>query len=354
MLVVLFLLLSYASRKENQPAVQVSSIPVYSYNLLDESIYSINTIEYIINMEATGIEDKKIVSKTHYYYRRPDQLRVETKIGDNINIDIFSQDSVIEIFPSSSVAYYREKWKDGSKVFFQLEGKLRDIMLKETYSIYKTDKIRNIDTEIIRSTHEEDGKIYEHKVWIGVLEDYKLPIREEYLCDGNKESVYDYEYISINKQMDDSIFEINQSEDIKVYEADGIPKLVIDIKEAESYAKFDVILPKYIPQGFNINEMYVIPPSKSPSVLISYISKDNGNTIYFNQKNTQRNELKIGENDKIIQVIDREFATRKLYDNSISVRWVRNNIEYEVIAPKHLKEELKKIVQGICGLWINI
>jgi hypothetical protein len=199
---------------------------------------------------------------------------------------------------------------------------------------------------------DEDGKIFEHRIWLAEIESLKLPVREEHLVDGEPGSVYEYEYISINKDIDDSMFELGSPENVIIHEAEGIPKLVKNEAEAEKYVKFNVAMAQYIPAGFKLNEIFIIPPEKTPSVLISYISDID--MIYLKQKNIKRNQLSIEESDRIVESGGKRFAVRDLFDNSINIRWIRNGIEFELSGPYDLRSEMSKVIHSLTGIWVPL
>lgn len=349
MLIILFGVLSRGVRQEAQP-VMVADSSYISIEALSKSISSINTIEYKQLVKTAGAEENTM--EIHYYYKRPGYLRVETSGKDSMSIDIYKPEGMYEYFPKSSVAYYREKWKDDKPVSFQLEDKLQDIMIKGKYEFLKTERVSGVDCEIIRNVDEDEGSVYEHRIWLGKKENIKLPIREEFLTDGEVTMTCEYEYISINKEIDSSLFQLKQSEGLKIYNAEGIPKTVENEKEAEKYVRFDVTVPKYMPKGFAINEISIIPPVKNPSVLITY--GYNMEMIYYSQRRVDKNELDIQENDKVGRVGGVKFAVRRLFNDSVSVRWIRNGIEFEFSGPYTLKEEIVKLVHSLTGLWVPV
>jgi len=319
---------------------------------LTKSISSINSIEYKQSINIKGAGEIKQLAEIHYYYKKPYYLRIETKNQDNVNVDIYTPDGLYEYIPSSNTAYYREKWKDNKPISYQLEDKLQDIMIRGKYEVFKTEKVGDIDCEIIRCVDEYDDEVYEHRVWLGNIGGLSLPVMEEYLVDGDITSTYKYEYISVNKDLESSLFDIKKYKDIKIYELEGIPKLVKDEGEAEKYVGFNVIIPKYIPKDFTITEISIIPPADKPAVLILYVCDIDA--IYFNQKNIKKNELVLKENEKETSADGKKFVCGRLYDGSIWVRWVKNGIEYEIGGNEKYKNEIVKLIQSITGSWISV
>lgn len=346
LLVVLFIVLSNAVREEPLPVMQRDDTPS-TVETLSKALSSISTIEYKQYLKSGASKDSKGSIEIHYYYKRPSYLRVETRSGDMADVDIYTPGGMYEYFPLSRTAYFRERWKDDSPVTFQLNDKLEDIKVRGKYEFYKFDRIAETDCEIMRSVDEEEGSIYEQKVWMAVIEGLKLPVREEYLTDGDINMTCEYEYISINKDIDDSVFQIQPSQNIRIYNAEGIPKLVRDRNEAEKYTKFKVILPEDTPDDVHMNEMYVIPPAKAPSVLISYIS--DMDTVYLREKASSKNELVVDDTDRVVKVEGRTFAVRELPNESLSVRWIKDGIEFEIYGTYTLRDEVIELVQEISG-----
>lgn len=349
LIVLLFLVLSKEVRQEAQP-VMVYDEPGISMEAVTKSISRIITIEYRQIIKTSGNEKDTV--EMHYYYRRPGYLRTETKSRGCISIDIYTPSGMYEYFPQSNTAYYREKWKDDKPISFQLEDKIADINISGKYEYLREESISGMECEVIRRVDQEEGSINEHRIWIGSMDNLKLPVREEYLTDGEEVMVCEYQYISVNREIPNSIFELKASADLKVYNIEGIPKTVKDEKEAEKYIGFDMVIPQYLPSGFEVREICVIPPAKSPAVLVTYLS--DMDTIYLNEKKTEADEFQLSDNDKIVNAGGRKFAVRKMYNDSISVRWIGNHIEFEVSGPYNLKGEIVKIVHSMTKLWIPL
>jgi hypothetical protein len=351
LLILFFIVLANAVRQTPQPVMSPYDAQA-AIQTMFKSVGSVSSIEYKQRIKTTGLGNKKSVIEMHYYYKKTGYLRVETNSGSNVSIDIYTPDGMYEYFPSSSTAYFREKWRDDSPLLFQLEEKLQDIKVRGKYDLFKNERIGSLDAQVIRSVYDDGGKIYEHRIWLAQIGGLTLPAREEYLIDGDASSVYEYEYISINKEISPGFFELKQSKDLQIFNSDGIPKLVKDEKEAEKYVKFNVVVPDYTPNNFSISEICVVPPAKTPSVLITYLS--GVDTIYLNEKKTGVSELSEQTGDRYIKSGGRKFAIRKLYDNSISARWVKDGIEFEVSGPYTLKDEVVKITHNITGIWISL
>jgi len=352
MLFILLISLSYAIRQTPQSVMMVNDAYV-TIGTLAKSVSSINSIEYKQNIKTIAFGDKSEIIEMHYYYKKPNYLRIETKCSDNVNIDIYNPAGMYEYFPISSMAYFREKWKDEKPLPFQLEDKLQDITISGRYEMFKIDNLGNLKCEILRSVDDDyDGRTFEHRIWLSTIDGLNLPVKEEYLTDGEVDSISEYEYMSINKGIDDSIFQLKSSSTLKIYDAPGIPKIVKDENEAEKYVKFNVSIPQYVPKNFTLNEIFIIPPAKTPTVLVSYISDTD--TIYFSQKNIRKNELITSEVDKTINAGGKKFAIRKLFNESLSVRWVKTGIEFEVSGTYTLKDEMIKLVQSVSGVFISI
>lgn len=351
LLFILFILLSHYVRLTPEPVMYTNDAYI-SIEAMAKSIGAINSIEYKQHIKTSGLGNKKDLVLMHYYYKRPYHLRVETSNGNNMSVDIYTPGGMYEYFPLSHTAYYREKWQDGKPVSFQLEDKLGDITVGGKYEVYKMDKIGSMDSEIIRNVDEDGGKIYEHRVWLVEIGSFKLPVKEEYLVDGEVNSTHEYEYISINKNIPTELFELKKSGDITIHDVEGIPKIVENEAEAEKYVKFNVLIPEYVPKNFTINEIFIIPPVKTPTVLVSYIA--DMDTIYLSQKNTGKNEVDFEEADKAIGAGGKKFALRKLFNDSFAVRWVNNGIEYEISGAYAMKDEIVKLIHSISGIWISV
>lgn len=351
LLVVLFVVLSNAVRQSPLPVSNMDDSETYISALAD-SIKSINYIEYKQRTSTIGLGNKKTYMDTHYYYKKPYYLRMETSGEGSSNIDIYTPEGMYEYFPSSSTAYFREKWKDENPSLLQLGDMLRDLNIRGKYDYFKTESIGGKSTEVIRSVYDDGEKIYEHRIWIATVEGLNMPVKEEFLTDGDTVSVNEYEYISINKNIPDSVFELKPSKGLQIFNAEGVPKLVKDKEEAQKYIKFDVTMPGYMPEGFTISEMCVVPPAKTPSVLITYISGTD--TIYINEKKTGKNEAEVMEGDKPIDAGGKKFVVKKVYDGSTAVEWVKNGIEFEVCGPNSLKNEIVKITHSLSKIWITL
>ncbi|MDI6619270.1 MAG: hypothetical protein QME45_11465 [Clostridiales bacterium] len=350
LLVILFLLLANAVKEEPVPVM--SNRYEYSIAALAESVNAINSIEYKQHIKTMDKSKQTESIEVHFYYKKPDYLRTETKSSGCTSIDIYTPDGMYEYFPASLTAYYREKWKDSEPISFQLQDKLHDIELSGKYELYKADNLAGESAEIIRSVDEENGCIYEHRIWLVKKEGLSLPAREEYLSDGDVNITYEYEYVSINKNIDDKLFKLRQSDKLKIINAEGIPKAVKNEEEAEKYVKFNLIMPDDIPEGFAVNEITVVPPVKFPSATVTYI-KDM-DTVYYCQKNVHRYELVLSDEDKVVKSGGKTFAIKKLFNNSISIRWVKNCIEYEFSSPESQIDALIKFVQSVSGVELMI
>ena len=351
LLIILFVSLSYAVRQTPQQVMMQDESHMVIEDMT-KSLKEISSIEYKQYIKTMGLGNITNSIEMHYYYKKPYHLRIDFKNGNNISIDIYRPDGMYEYFPISNIAYYREKWKDDKEVSFQLEDKMQDIIANDKYKPFKSDKFNNFSCEIIRSVDDDNGKIYEHKIWVTQIKDLNLPVKEEYLIDGEIVSTQLYEYISINNNINDNIFDLKASSNLKIYNVNGIPKRVADKNEAEKYVKFKVVIPKYIPKNFTMSEIYVIPPSKTPTVLITYISDTS--LLYLEQMKTGKPDLIIGENDKIIKLEGMKFALKKLPNDSVSVRWYKDGIEFDVSGPYTLKDDMIKMIHNISGVWIYI
>lgn len=351
LLVVLFVVLSNAVRQSPLPAANMDDSETY-ISALTNSIKSINYIEYKQKTSTIGLGNKKTYMETHYYYKRPYYLRLETSGGGSPNIDIYVPEGMYEYFPSSSTAYFREKWKDENPRLLQLEEIMMDAGVREKYDYFKTESIGGKSIEVIRSVYDDGEKIYERRIWISKIEGLNMPVKEEFLTDGDAVSVNEYEYISINKKIPDSIFALKPSKDLQIFNAEGVPKLVKDKGEAEKYVKFDVAMPGYMPEGFIVSEICVVPPAKTPSILITYIS--GADTIYLSEKKTGKNEVEAMEGDKPINAGGKRFVIKRVYDGSTAVEWAKNGIEYEVCGPNSLKNEIVKITHSLSKVWISL
>lgn len=351
MLAALFILLSNAVRETPQPVVNYDSAQL-TIEALTKSIASINSIEYKQHVTITGVQNDESSIELHYYFEKPHYLRIENKSGNNISVDIYTPEGMYEYFPLSNMAYFRESWKDENQLTFQLNDKVQDIRISGKFQFLKMDRISGMDSEILRSVDEDNGSICEHKIWLIEKEGLKLPLKEQYLTDGEVNLTYEYEYISINDKISSSMFQLKPSEDLKIQNVEGIPKLVKDEKEAERFVKFNVVIPEYLSKGFSISEILVIPPAKTPSVLVEYLAGINA--IYYNQRNIRKNELVTTEVDEVIKVGSRKFAIRKLSNDSVAVRWVKDNIEFEISGPYTLKDEIVKLVKSVSGVSVTI
>lgn len=352
LMVILFIVLSNAVRQDTQPVMSnMSDDSRYmSMSVLAKSIGMINTIEYKMYIKTSGSQNNS--AEIHIYYRRPAYLRVETKCQDNMSIDIYNPSGMYEYFPKSSTAYYREKWRDNKPVSFQLEDKLQDMKISGKYEYLRMEKAAGINCEVVRSVDEEAGNVCEHRVWLGTIDNLKLPVKEVYLTDGENVMNCEYEYVSINREIQNSLFELKSSDNLKIFNAEGIPKTVKDEKEAEKYAQFNVVLPQYTPEGFSIIEICVIPPLKKPAVLITYMSDIN--TIFLSEKKADHDEPETTENSRIIKEGQRKFIIEEQFNDSIAVKWVRNGIEFEVSGSYTLKDEIERLVMSVSGVKIQI
>lgn len=351
LLVILFFVLSNAVREDDAVPVMARDDTLYTMEAFIKSLSTLGTIEYKQYIKGGVSTENKGTVEIHYYYKKPGYLRVDTKNKDSVSVDIYTPDGMYEYFPESQTAYFREKWKDESIITFQLDDKLEDIKVRGKYEFLKNERLSDMECEVIRSVDEDQGNIYEHRIWMTLKNNLKLPVREEYLTDGEINMVCEYEYISVNRELSNSLFDIKSMGDIKIYTAEGIPKNVKGEAEAEKYVKFNVRVPKYVPEGFKINEMCAIPPVKNPTVLISYIN--NGETIQFRQKNIKVNKLEISDSESTIQAGERKFAIGR-QDDCVTVRWVKDGIEFEFNGPYTLKDEIVKMVESVSGIWITI
>lgn len=351
LLVVLFVVLSNAVRQSPLPAANMDDSGVYIAALMN-SIKSINSVEYRRKSTTIGLGNKKTYMDIHYYYNKPYYLRVETAVGSNNNVDIYTPEGMYEYFPASSTAYFREKWKDEKPMLLQLEDILQDIDIRGKYDYFKTEAIRGKSAQVIRSVYDDRERIYEHRIWISSVDGLQLPVKEEFLTDGDTASINEYEYISINREIPDAVFTLKPSKNLQIFNAEGVPKLVKDKAEAEKYVKFNVIMPGYIPEGFTISEMCVVPPAKTPSILITYIS--GLDTIYISEKKTGKNDIEVMEGDKPIEAEGKKFIVKKVYDGSTGVEWMKDGIEFEVCGPNSLKNEIVKITHSLSKVWVTL
>jgi hypothetical protein len=87
-------------------------------------------------------------------------------------------------------------------------------------------------------------------------------------------------------------------------------------------------------------------------VLVTYGSDID--TIYYSQKRVDKSELEIQENDKVGKTGGIKFAVRRLFNDSVSVRWINNGIEFEFSGSYTLKEEIVKLIYSLTGLWVAV
>ncbi|KPU44224.1 hypothetical protein OXPF_23920 [Oxobacter pfennigii] len=350
---LLIVMLSKGIKQEFEPQAVMSSYGNDSIvDVLSHSIKQVYSIEYKQTVKTMALGNKTSSMEMHYYYIRPYYLRCETSYSGSTNIDIYTPEGVYEYLPQSKSAYYREKWKDDAPIYFQLEEKLQDMEVSGKYQTFKKDEFRGQPVEIIRCIDDDNGEIYEHRMWLAEINGLRLPLKEEFLADGEMNSICEYEYITVNKNIDMSLFALKDNENIKIYNMEGIPKLVSDEKEAEKYVKFNVLIPKTIPKDFSLSDIYIIPPAKAPSVLISYIKDDD--TINFIQKKTQDKELAIQEGENVQMAEGQKFAVKKYTEAYAEIRWIKNGIEYEVSGSFEVEAEIIKLIQSISGIWISI
>lgn len=319
---------------------------------LTDSINSIETIEYKQTIRSSALGGKGSTVLMHYYYRKPYYLYQETKSDSGTSVDIYTPSGMYELFPDSSIGYFREAWKGESHAVFGLVDVLRRMTLRGGYDPFKSEKLSGRDSEAIRSVDEDGGRTYEHRIWISNIDGFELPVKEEHMVDGEVVSSDEYQYISLNREIDNGIFGVKSADGLRIYNGEGIPKLVKDANAAKDYLKFNVSMPKYIPEGFSIDQIYVIPPAQTPSAQIS-ITKDL-DTIYLTEKKLLKSELSTGEGDRTVNSGGFRFAVRDVFNDSISIRWVKNGIEFEVSGLYTLKDGIIGIANSLTGASVTV
>jgi hypothetical protein len=62
----------------------------------------------------------------------------------------------------------------------------------------------------------------------------------------------------------------------------------------------------------------------------------------------------MGESDRLVEAGGRRFAVRDLFDNSLSIRWIKNGIEFELSGPYEMRGEISRIIHSLTGIFITL
>lgn len=125
-----------------------------------------------------------------------------------------------------------------------------------------------------------------------------------------------------NEKEDDK----NHSGDLSAVRPSGVASSAesLSMKDAEKYFESKVLLPSYVPEGFELSNIS-IPCEGVKSITIKYSS----NSKYFIiQESKSLSGLK---GDKILYIgSSKAYVNYFKYDQSISVSWIMNNVEYSL------------------------
>lgn len=264
-------------------------IVLYLFTLRDNNIevvekININQIKSIVFIQTTtgySESDGKVVVVKKIYYSKPDKFRIETV--DKVN--------AVEVINKYKYVYYNDRL---DKIIVRhtipkIELEIFDIcnMINDSNAEFQGYENKgNITYRIVAIKNNFDDKKYIKKIWFFEHEGMNLPYKIEYFINNTIVSQSKFEYISINKPIDDELFDIDSFPERNLVYEGSEAVYFLNIEDTLKYLSF---IPKVSVSGdFYLSEIKLNRVEDENILSLTYIKDDV--KIFVIEKKTDKSE----------------------------------------------------------------
>lgn len=179
------------------------------------------------------------------------------------------------------------------------------------------------------------------KTWID--KDTYLPVKSELYRNDTLIITALFRGFRINEGVPDSVFEYSPPEDAITIEPDDTLPQTINLEEAKNKVEFEVEVPSYLPEDYELDHIQYIPEDSS---IVIYYENDRGRDVLVA---LQRPYTKPDEEPRIFGQENVTIGDNKgIYSNrTTTLEWNNKSMEYLLQSGKLDKNELIKIAESM-------
>jgi len=201
--------------------------------------------------------------KSRYEYLSPEEMRGNIMVSDGETMWIY--DAGKNEVQKVTMPKYEMPEIDYGEI-------IRDMMEKYNVDLQGSESVSNRDCYVLVLTPKDENATMRQKLWVD--KEYWMPMRIEMEMEfGGKtmKSWVEYRDMEFNVGIPDSEFEFEVPEGAEVTEKEiPMPEMFNSVEEAQEEVDFTILVPEYIPEGYEFERAIVIDIKDEKSVSLSY------------------------------------------------------------------------------------
>jgi outer membrane lipoprotein-sorting protein len=221
---------------------------------------------------------------------------------------------------------------------------ITDMMEKYNVDLQGSEEISNRDCYVLVMTPKDENVTMKQKMWVD--KEYWMPMKIEMEMEfGGKtmKSTVEYRDMEFNVGIPDSEFEFEVPEGANVTEREmPMPKMFASIEEAQEEVDFTILVPEYIPEGYEFERAMVIDIKDGKSVSLSY---KKGAEMLSLTESTDEGITGSLEGAEKVDINGREGEYMKMGMNKL-LRWDCDGLSLSLMGELD-KEELLKVAESV-------
>ena len=311
---------------------------------------SIEDYSYTMYM-TIELGDQKMESVADMMYKKPNKLKtVQTQPAEMAGSVTVSDGETIWIYnPQQNTVMIMElpdMPEQNEQDYLQLIGMM---MNESDFSLAGIEKVDGRTTYAIemspKDESEDFGMFGDMKVWVD--KETWMPLKMEMKdADGNPMYSVEYRNFQTNTGIPDEEFQFEIPEGAKVQTMDEmmLPQ-AMTLEEAQEEATFDILVPSYLPDGYEFDNAMVIQGFVE-TVSLTYKNGDErlgiSETVFEDEPQTSP----IMDSAEVVSINDVEGKLVTIYDDYKMLQWEIGNIQLTLSGSLD-KEELIQIAESM-------
>ncbi len=292
--------------------------------------------------------DQTMETEGDMMYKKPNKLKtIQTQPAEMAGSITVSDGETIWIYNSQqNTVMIMELPEQNEQDYLQIIG----MMLNESdFSLEGVEKVDGRTTYVINMAPKDEsddlGMLGDVKVWVD--KETWMPLKMEMKdADGNPMYSVEYRNFQINTGISDDEFqfEIPEGAEVKTMDEMMLPQ-AMTLEEAGEEATFDILVPSYIPDGYEFDNAMVIQGFVE-TVSLTYKNGDErvgiSETVFEDEPQTSP----IMDSAEVVSINDVEGKLVTIYNDNKMLQWEIGNIQLTISGTLD-KEELIQIAESI-------
>ena len=299
----------------------------------------LRSIQYRQTTESYGDSFGKSITESIVTYKSPCLLKIENSSAKTI--EIYNRNQYIYYDQIKNKMQIKECFPIDELYQTDMEKKIEQITMDNNYEFYGFEMSGNIKLRVVGMKYKIDQNRYMKKLWIGEINGILLLFKEEYYIDDAAVSKTIYNYLKVNEEISDDVFDEALLSKAEAVKEGVVPKYFEQFCDAQKYFKFKLQLPNRLPEGYLPSEIAVIPPVSSPTFYCIYFSF-NGERIYINEcSKSDKITSNALLNDIQCQII--------IADEAMSIQWKQKGVSICITGDKNQYDDIVFFAENTAG-----